>query len=136
MPTPHPTIALTLGDVAGIGPEVAVRACADPRIIAACRPVIVGHPEVVRRAITHCGLKIVLAEVTQPEELPPLNTLACWNPPTAPQNVIEVPPGHNDARAGRAAYEYLVAAANAALTKRVAAITTHRSAKPRCISPG
>ncbi len=124
MTTPHPTIALTLGDVAGIGPEVAVRACADPRIIAACRPVIVGHPEVVRRAITHCGLKIVLAEVTQPEELPPLNTLACWNPPTAPQNVIEVPPGHNDARAGRAAYEYLVAAANAALTKRVAAITT------------
>ena len=119
-----PTIALTLGDVAGIGPEVAVRACADPRIAAVCRPVIVGHPDVVRRAITHSGLKLTVSEVAQPEEPSPLNTLACWNPPTAPQNVIEVPPGHNDARAGRAAYEYLVAAANAALAKQVAAITT------------
>ena len=119
-----PTIALTLGDVAGIGPEVAARACADPRIIAACRPVLVGHPAVVRRVIADCNLKIQLAEVTQPEEQPPLNTVACWNPPTAPQDVVDVPPGQNDARAGRAAYEYLVAAANAALTKQVAAITT------------
>ena len=119
-----PTIALTLGDVAGIGPEVAARACADPRIIAACRPVLVGHPAVVRRVIADCNLKIQLAEVTQPEEQPPLNTVACWNPPTAPQEVVDVPPGQNDARAGRAAYEYLVAAANAALTKQVAAITT------------
>ncbi|MBC7820800.1 MAG: 4-hydroxythreonine-4-phosphate dehydrogenase PdxA, partial [Planctomycetaceae bacterium] len=72
MPAALPTIALTLGDVAGIGPEVAVRACADPRIVAACRPVIVGHPEVVRRAITHSGLKTAIAEVARPEELPPL----------------------------------------------------------------
>ena len=119
-----PTIALTLGDVAGIGPEVAARACADPRIIAACRPVLVGHPAVVRRVIADCNLKIQLAEVTQPEEQPPLNTVACWNPPIAPQEVVDVPPGQNDARAGRAAYEYLVAAANAALTKQVDAITT------------
>ena len=124
MPAPLPTIALTLGDVAGIGPEVAARACADPRIIAACRPVLVGHPAVVRRVIADCNLKIQLAEVTQPDEQPPLNTVACWNPPTAPQEVVDVPPGQNDARAGRAAYEYLVAAANAALTKQVAAITT------------
>lgn len=124
MPAALPTIALTLGDVAGIGPEVAVRACADPRILIACRPVLVGHPEIARRAITHSSLNLLIAEVAQPDEQPPLNTLACWNPPTAPHDVIEVPPGHNDARAGRAAYEYLVAAANAALSKQVDAITT------------
>ncbi len=119
-----PTIALTLGDVAGIGPEVVVRACADPRVMSACRPVIVGHPEVVRRAIAHGSLKIEAAEVTQPDEKPPSNTLACWNPPMAPQDAVDVSPGHNDARAGRAAYEYLVAAAKAALAKQVDAITT------------
>ena len=101
-----------------------MRACADSKITTACRPLLVGHPEIARRAITHSGLTIELAEVAQPDEQPPLNTLACWNPPTAPHDVIEVPPGHNDARAGRAAYEYLVAAANAGLTKQVAAITT------------
>ena len=141
MPTPHPTIALTLGDVAGIGPEVVVRACADPRVLAACRPVIVGHPEIVRRAIAHSGLQTKISEVTQPDESPPNNTLACWHPSTAPQDVVDVSPGHNDARAGRAAYEYLVAAAKAALAKQVAAITTaplskaalHLAGKP---SPG
>ena len=117
-------IGITLGDPTGIGPEVAARACADPRIIAACRPVLVGHPDVVRRVIADCNLKIQLAEVTQPDQQPPLNTVACWNPPTAPQEVVDVPPGQNDARAGRAAYEYLVAAAAAALAKQVAAITT------------
>lgn len=119
-----PTIALTLGDVAGIGPEVALRACADPRVAAACRAVIVGHPEVVRRAIAHSALKTEVAEVAQPEVVPPSHTLACWHPPSAPANVVDVPPGHNDARAGRAAYEYLVAAAKAALAKRVDAIAT------------
>ncbi len=122
--TALPTIALTLGDVAGIGPEVVVRACADSRVAAACRPIIVGHPDLARRAIAHAGLALVIAEVVQPEDLPSLGKIACWNPPSAPQDVLEVPPGHNDARAGRAAYEYLVAAAKAALAKQVDAITT------------
>lgn len=124
MSRPLPTIALTLGDVAGIGPEVVVRACADPRVIATCRPLIVGHLEVVRRAVAHAGLAINVTEVTQPENSSKLNTLACWNPSNAPRDVVDVPPGHNDARAGRAAYEYLVAAAKAALAKQVDAITT------------
>lgn len=124
MSRPLPTIALTLGDVAGIGPEVVVRACADLRVSAICQPVIVGHPDVVRRAITHAGLKFEVADVAQPDESPPLGKIACWNPPKAPNDVVDVPPGHNDARAGRAAYEYLVAAAKAALAKQVDAITT------------
>lgn len=117
-------MALTLGDVAGIGPEVVVRACADARVRAACQPVVVGHPDVVRRAVAHSGLTIEIAEIAQPDESPPADQLACWNPPTASREVVEVPPGHNDARAGRAAYEYLVAAAKAALAKQVEAITT------------
>ena len=119
-----PKVALTLGDVAGIGPEVVVRACADPRVLAACRPVIVGHPEVVRRAIAHCGLKNEVVEFAQPDEDAPRDQLVCWKPASSSNDVVEVPPGHNDARAGRAAYEYLVAAAQAALAKQVAAITT------------
>jgi 4-phospho-D-threonate 3-dehydrogenase / 4-phospho-D-erythronate 3-dehydrogenase len=37
-----PRVALTVGDPAGIGPEIAVRAAADPRVLAACRPVLYG----------------------------------------------------------------------------------------------
>ncbi len=122
--TAFPTIALTLGDVAGIGPEVVVRACAETRVRAACRPVIVGHPDVVRRAIAHSRLNVDVAEVAQPNDFSSSAALTCWNPPSASHNVSDVAPGHNDARAGRAAYEYLVAAAKAALAKQVDAITT------------
>jgi 4-hydroxythreonine-4-phosphate dehydrogenase len=37
-----PTIAVTAGDPSGIGPEIAVKAARDARVVAACRPVIYG----------------------------------------------------------------------------------------------
>jgi 4-phospho-D-threonate 3-dehydrogenase / 4-phospho-D-erythronate 3-dehydrogenase len=37
-----PRIAVTVGDPAGIGPEIAARAAADPRVVAACHPVLYG----------------------------------------------------------------------------------------------
>jgi len=37
-----PRIAITQGDPAGIGPEIARRAAADPRVLAVCEPVLYG----------------------------------------------------------------------------------------------
>jgi 4-hydroxythreonine-4-phosphate dehydrogenase len=37
-----PVLAVTAGDPSGIGPEIAVKATEDPRVVAACRPVIYG----------------------------------------------------------------------------------------------
>jgi 4-hydroxythreonine-4-phosphate dehydrogenase len=37
-----PVIAVTAGDPAGIGPEIAAKAIRDPRVVAVCRPVIYG----------------------------------------------------------------------------------------------
>jgi len=37
-----PRIAITAGDPAGIGPEIATKAAVDPRVIAACEPIIYG----------------------------------------------------------------------------------------------
>ena len=37
-----PSIAITCGDPAGIGPEIAAEAAADPRVTAACVPVVYG----------------------------------------------------------------------------------------------
>jgi 4-hydroxythreonine-4-phosphate dehydrogenase len=39
-----PRIAITTGDPAGIGPEIARKAAADSRVLAACEPVIYGPP--------------------------------------------------------------------------------------------
>ncbi|MGE0592572.1 MAG: 4-hydroxythreonine-4-phosphate dehydrogenase PdxA [Vicinamibacterales bacterium] len=37
-----PRVAITVGDPAGIGPEIARKAATDPRVLAVCRPVIYG----------------------------------------------------------------------------------------------
>ena len=41
-----PRIAITLGDPAGIGPEIARKASADPRVLEVCEPVLYGPPDV------------------------------------------------------------------------------------------
>jgi 4-hydroxythreonine-4-phosphate dehydrogenase len=45
-----PRIAITAGDPAGIGPEIARKAAADPRVVAVCDPVIYGPPDGARFA--------------------------------------------------------------------------------------
>ncbi len=50
MNTPaRPVLAITLGDVAGIGPEIVVKALARPEVQALCRPLIVGDEAIVRQ---------------------------------------------------------------------------------------
>jgi 4-hydroxythreonine-4-phosphate dehydrogenase len=39
-----PRIAITVGDPAGIGPEIAQRAAADPRVLEVCEPMLFGPP--------------------------------------------------------------------------------------------
>ena len=42
--TVKPRVAITVGDPAGIGPEVAARSAADPRVLHACEPVLYSPP--------------------------------------------------------------------------------------------
>jgi 4-hydroxythreonine-4-phosphate dehydrogenase len=46
----RPRIAITTGDPAGIGPEIAGKAAADPRVRAACEPIVYGPPGEARFA--------------------------------------------------------------------------------------
>ena len=53
----RPTIAVTLGDVAGIGPEIAAKTLLrHPDLRAECVPVVVGDADAMRRAVTLIGL--------------------------------------------------------------------------------
>ncbi len=123
MPPRKPRIALTIGDVAGIGPEVVAKALMDKRLRAECAPLVVGHPAVMRRACALIGSELDLVEV---DGLSRVNwessQVPCWNPSN--DDAANVPVGQLDARAGRAAYDYLVAATRAALRNEIDAITT------------
>ena len=119
----RPLVALTMGDVAGVGPEVIARAWPDSPLRDLARPMVVGCPLVLERAVHGCGLNLEVQVIDQPELAEPTDqVIPCLEVPGV--DVADVPLGQVNARAGRAAYEYLVSAIDLALAGRVDAITT------------
>ncbi|NOX53222.1 MAG: 4-hydroxythreonine-4-phosphate dehydrogenase PdxA, partial [Planctomycetes bacterium] len=121
--TDRPCVALTLGDVAGIGPEVVARVCSDPKLRSICRPVVFGNAQVLRRAAKLVGVDLPIVELEAGAGIPPaVDILPCIDP--ASPAAAEVPPATVDPRAGEAAYLYLKAAIRAAADGTVDALTT------------
>ncbi|MEX2286839.1 MAG: 4-hydroxythreonine-4-phosphate dehydrogenase PdxA, partial [Planctomycetaceae bacterium] len=119
----RPKIAITLGDVAGIGPEVVVRACTDPDVRGQCRPTVVGDARVLDNTARLLGNSLRIISVDDCDDAQyPNDVVPCWNP--ADISLADVVPGRIDARAGRAAYDFLVAATRATLADRFDAIVT------------
>ena len=54
--TTLPLLAITMGDPAGIGPEVTVKSLADPALYDLCRPVVIGDATVLREAARVSGM--------------------------------------------------------------------------------
>jgi len=46
-----PILAITMGDPAGIGPEIAVKAFSNPQVYEQCRPLLVGSTSVIKKAL-------------------------------------------------------------------------------------
>src|SRR5262245_28316443 len=55
-----PKIAIAVGDPAGIGPEIALKAALDPAVRAVCRPLLVGDARIVAKHAKVCGLEAAL----------------------------------------------------------------------------
>ncbi|MEO8370186.1 MAG: 4-phospho-D-threonate 3-dehydrogenase, partial [Candidatus Solibacter sp.] len=87
----RPTIALTMGDPAGIGPEVVVQAVADPDLAPLARWVVVGDAAVLEMAERVTGIPL-RAEVHDARALRDMGDFAF---------------GRLDARCGVAAVEYV-----------------------------
>lgn len=56
----RPVLGLTMGDPAGIGPEVIAKALADKALARLCRPVVIGSRPVMERTITRLDLPVQL----------------------------------------------------------------------------
>ena len=117
-----PLVAVTMGDPAGIGPEIVARAFADPDFHRRNRALVVGDAGMLRRAAQLLALPLGINEVSEPED-------AAFEPETA--DVLQVgglpedlPFGELDARAGDAAFRYVEKATGLASSGRVAAIAT------------
>lgn len=119
----RPLVAMTMGDVAGVGPELIARAWADPRFHALARPVVVGDSATLRRAVTLIGHPAEVVAIADPESARPDGaTIPCLD--AASVDLAGVRPGRVDARAGRAAADFLETAIDLALAGQVDAIAT------------
>ncbi len=123
MRTEKPLVAMTMGDPAGIGPEVIAAVWQDERVHAMCHPLVVGNPRVFERACDLVAPTVRVVTIESPEEATPtIDVMPCIAACQA--SAADVPPGVIDARGGQAAYDALVAAARLALANRIDAIVT------------
>ena len=65
----RPLLAITMGDPAGIGPEIAVRALLSPDVRACSRSFLIGDARVFEQALSVCGEYATLNQITGPEAL-------------------------------------------------------------------
>jgi 4-phospho-D-threonate 3-dehydrogenase / 4-phospho-D-erythronate 3-dehydrogenase len=123
MPTRKPLIAVTMGDPAGIGPEIIAGAWPETVVHEWCRPLVLGHPEIMRRAVELWRTGVEVVEIDSPEAARPSpDVIPCL--PCVSRDVLDVSPGSIDPRAGQAAYDAVVRAIHLALAGEIDAITT------------
>jgi 4-hydroxythreonine-4-phosphate dehydrogenase len=116
-----PLIAVTMGDPAGIGPEIVAKAFADPGF-QEDQALVVGDPAILERAAKLLELPLRVNEISEPEE-------AAFEPDVVDVLAVgevpgDLPFGELDARAGDAAFRYLERATELASAGRVGAIAT------------
>ena len=61
-------IAITMGDPAGIGPEIVVKALTERSVYERCIPVVIGDYEALKDAVRFSGISSVLREIQSMEE--------------------------------------------------------------------
>ncbi len=67
-PAALPRIAIALGDPAGIGPEIALKAALDPTVRAICRPILFGDRSVLDTQAHACALAPRVQSITSPSD--------------------------------------------------------------------
>ncbi|MCH2200966.1 MAG: 4-hydroxythreonine-4-phosphate dehydrogenase PdxA [Fuerstiella sp.] len=130
----RPIIAITPGDVAGVGPEVVVHAIRDSTVRANCQPIVVGDPRMLSRAEKGWATVGEVHYVALAESLPGRNqiqsVIAQSSPGCIPvvnpcgDKALEVRTNEVSAIAGEVAYRCLTTAGRMALDGSVDGIAT------------
>jgi 4-hydroxythreonine-4-phosphate dehydrogenase len=118
----RPAIAITMGDAAGVGPEVIVKALAHADVYARCRPLVVGDALRLEKAAELCGLNLGLLRIEDVSDARfEAGIIDCVDIGLIPG---DLPFGKLSAVAGDAAYRYVKVAVELAKAGEVGAICT------------
>ena len=118
-----PLLALTLGDPSGIGPEVVVKALADPEINDTARMFVVGTERAVRQALAETNIDLAVERIhdplltpDSPDVVPVLSVGEYEN--------VEFPQGRHSVDSGRASHLWVEKSAKMCLAGEIDAMVT------------
>jgi 4-hydroxy-L-threonine phosphate dehydrogenase PdxA len=117
-----PVLGLTMGDPAGIGPEICLRALQEPSVLKRCVPIVFGDAGVLERVSkkgSHISPIVSLAEWKKLKKVTRPLVVDC-----AAINARSVKPGKISAACGRAGYLYIQYAIESALAGRIDGVVT------------
>lgn len=118
-----PIIGMTMGDPAGVGPEIIVKAMNQKEVYEVSRPLLIGDAAVIRQAMDFCGIKLAINKVEKPADgnyvFGTIDIIDLAN-----VDVASLKMGKVQAMGGEAAFAYIKKAAELATAKEVDAIAT------------
>lgn len=119
----RPLIGIPLGDPAGIGPEIVVKALADKGLYDICRPLLIGDGAVVQKALKCCALGTRINTVKKAGEgsyqAGAIDLIDLEN-----VDVTRLETGKIQAQGGKASFEYIEKSVRLALAHEIDAVAT------------
>ena len=118
----QPIIAITMGDAAGVGPEIIIKALAHREVYERCKPLIIGDVSRLRQAGEIVGSSLKVRSASGPKETAfEYGSVDCVDLGLIPDNL---PWGKLSPLAGDAAFRYIERAVALASANEVDAICT------------
>lgn len=118
-----PLIGVTIGDPAGVGPEIVVKALSEDKIYEECRPILIGDKSVIEQALVFCGLDLNINVVKNAKDgkyvLGTIDLIDLNN-----VDINELKMGKVQALGGKAAFKYIKKSIEMAMSKEIDAIAT------------
>lgn len=103
--TYRPVIGITMGDAAGVGPEIIMKSLAHGSVYEQCRPVVIGDVSRLRDAGRRAGVDLVVRAIERPSDGEfKLGVVDCIDLNLIPE---DLPYGKLSPVAGDAAYRYI-----------------------------
>jgi 4-hydroxythreonine-4-phosphate dehydrogenase len=117
-----PRVGVTMGDAAGIGPEIVLKSLSDKNIFNICQPVIIGDARLLQQTARHLKSDLEFLTVKKGEEIPPVSgKIIIYDL----ENIAgEICYGEESAVTGKASAEYIEEAVRLWRDGQISAIAT------------
>lgn len=124
MPAPRPTLAITMGDPAGIGPEILAKTLAETSVHERSRPIVIGSTWALEQGAEIAGVELDIRSLDNAQNA--TETCAGIAQVLDPSDVgaTEIQLGRVSAASGRASVSFVEAAARLAIAREVDAMVT------------